>query len=204
MGESIIARLEHKIYLTIKRKRLKNTNPTIISSNCNGSYILHDMGLKFNTPTVNLFFEPKEFLKFVKNMDRYLSADIIEVNSRYRFPVGQLDDIYLYFMHYSSFEEAVSKWDERKGRINKDNLFVMMTERNGCTYNDIKEFDNLPYKNKVIFTQKPYNEFKSAVYIRGFEDKDEIGVLSDWKHGFWKRRFLDDFDYVSFLNGKGV
>lgn len=202
MGESIIARLEHKAYISIKRLRLKNNNPTIISSNCNGAYILHDLGLKFNTPTVNLFFEPKGFIRFVKYLDRYLLADVVEVDSHFRFPVGKLDDIYLYFMHYSSFEEAVSKWNERKGRVNKDNIFIMMTERNGCTYDDIKEFDSLPYKKKVIFTQKPYNEFESAVYIKGFEDKEEIGVLSDWKPGFWKRRYLDDFDYLSFLNPK--
>ena len=132
MGDSIIARLEHRLYIERKRRRLINYNPTIISSNCNGSYILHDMGLKFNTPTVNLYFETKDFLKFVADLDKYLSAQLVEVKSRNPFPVGKLDDIYVYFMHYPTFFEAAYKWDQRKKRINKENMFIVMTERNHC------------------------------------------------------------------------
>jgi uncharacterized protein (DUF1919 family) len=200
MANSIIARLEHRVYLELKKKKLKNHNPTIISSNCNGAYILHDLGLKFNTPTVNLYFETKDYLKFVSNLDKYLSAELIEIESNYSYPVGQLDDINIYFMHYGSFDEAKLKWNERKKRVNKDNMFLIMSDRNHCTYEDLITFDNLPFKNKIVFTHKPYPEIKSAVYIKGFEEESEVGVLSDWKPTFLKRRYLDDFDYVRFLN----
>ena len=200
MANSIIARLEHRVYLELKKKKLKNHSPTIISSNCNGAYILHDLGLRFNTPTVNLYFETKDYLKFVSNLDKYLSAELIEVVSNYSYPVGQLDDIFIYFMHYGSFDEAKLKWNERKKRIDKDNMFLIMSDRNHCTYEDLLAFDNLPYENKIVFTHKLYPEIKSAVYIKGFEDKSEVGVLSDWKPTFLKRRYLDVFDYVAFLN----
>ncbi len=64
----------------------------------------------------------------------------------------------------------------------------------------IQRFDRLPYENKVIFTHIEYPEFSSAYYIEGFEERDEIGVLTNYKEQFWKRRYLDDFDYVNFLN----
>ncbi|MBQ4244917.1 MAG: DUF1919 domain-containing protein, partial [Clostridia bacterium] len=99
-------------------------------------------------------------------------------------------------------EEAKEKWVERSKRVNYGNLFVMMTDKNGCTYDQIAEFDSLPYAHKVIFTHKPYPEFKSAYYMKEFENEGEVGVLSDWKPGFLKRRYLDDFDYVAFLNGE--
>ena len=38
--------------------------------------------------------------------------------------------------------------------------------------------------------------------MKGFENEKEVGVLSDPKPGFFKRRYLDDFDYVRFLNGE--
>lgn len=80
----------------------------------------------------------------------------------------------------------------------------MMTDKNGCTYEDMLAFDRLPYENKVIFTHIPYPEIKSSFYIKGFEDQNEVGILSDFKPGFWRRRWIDDFDYVSFLNGEGI
>jgi uncharacterized protein (DUF1919 family) len=184
-------------------KRLTNNNPTIISSNCNGGVILHDLNLQFFTPTVNLFMFPKDFLKFVGNLNYYLSSDaeLNQVESTLFYPVGRLIDIEIHFMHYPTFEEAKEKWFDmfdRCKRIQGDNIFLMMTDRDGCTYEDMVDFDKLPYK-KVIFTNKPYSEIKSSFYIRGFEDKDSVGVLSEEKN-LMGIRYLDKFDYVSFLN----
>ena len=61
---NIIQRIEWRIYKEIKKKRLKNLNPTIISSNCNGEFIYYDMGLKFLTPTINLSFEMNDYVKY--------------------------------------------------------------------------------------------------------------------------------------------
>lgn len=201
---SFLARGERKLYLTTKRMALKNKTASIIASNCNGAFILHDMGCRFNTPTVNLYFHPDGFLRFLGDIEKYLVCPLTEVKSDLPYPVGCLEDVTVYFMHYHSFEEAAAKWKERATRVSFDNLFLMMTDKDCCTYEQIAEFDALPYKNKVIFTHKPYPEFKSAYYVRGFEEKGEVGILSDFKPGFLRRRFLDEFDYVSFLNGKGI
>lgn len=202
MGNSIIARAEHRLYIENKRRRLKNKDFSILSDNCNSGIILHDLGQRFNSPTVNLYFEPADFIKFLKNPQKYLNADPIQTESDEPFPVGKIDDITVFFMHYPDFNNAREQWKKRSARVNFDNLFVMMTDKNGCTYEQIADFDSLPYAHKVIFTHKPYPEFKSACCIKGFENDGEVGVLSDWKPGFLKRRYLDDFDYVAFLNGE--
>lgn len=204
MGNSLIARAEHKLYIMRKRRKLKNHSPSIISSNCNGGIILHDLGLRFNTPTINLYFDSGDFLKFLSDLSGYFEKELVEVECEFDYPAGRLGDITIYFMHYPSFAEAKAKWEERKNRVDMNNLFIMMADRNGCTYEMLKEFDSLPYKNKVVFTHKTYPEFESSNYLKGFEDKEEVGVLSDWKPGFWKRRYIDDFDYVSFLNNSLV
>lgn len=202
MGNSIIARAEHKMFLWRRRARLKNKHPSVLSSNCNGAVMLHDLGCRFNTPTVNLYMTAKDFLLLLADPKRYLEKAPEEVESDEPFPVGRINDITLYFMHYGSFEEALDKWVERSKRVDFDNLFVMMTDKNGCTEADIAAFDALPYPHKVIFTHKPYPKIKSAFYIKGFEDQNEVGVLSEWKPGFFKRRWLDAFDSVAFLNGE--
>ena len=124
-----------------------------------------------------------------------------KVEEKRIYPTGLLGDIEILFVHYKSYEEGKQIWEERKKRINWDNLFFVGIARGDlCTYDTIKRFDQLPYENKVIFTNKEYPEFKSAYCIKGFEKQKEVGILVDYKRQILKRRYLDDFDNVSFLN----
>ena len=194
-------RAEHKLYVTAKQLRLKNKSMTVFSSNCNGAYMLHDLGCPFNSPTVNLYFLPDHFLKFASDPQKYLCAEMKEVQlPDVDYPVGQIEDIQLFLMHYDSFTEAKAAWERRARRVNLTNVFLVMTDQNDCAYEQIKQFDELPYEHKVIFTHKEYPEFSSAYYIPGFENDGEVGILSDWKPQLLRRRWLDDFDYVSFFN----
>lgn len=202
---SLLRRIEWKVYKEIKRFRLKNLTPTIIASNCNGEFIYYDMKLKFMSPTINLSFDMNDYVKMLENLQWYMEQSIEPYNdSRFEYPTGMLGDIEIRFNHYKTFDEAVKKWEERKKRIDWNNLFILGIDGDDCTYDSICRFDELPYKNKVIFTHKPYPEFKSAYYIRGYEKDEGVGVLLYFKKQFRIRRFLDDFDYVSFLNGKGL
>ncbi len=138
----------------------------------------------------------------VSNLKWYMEQEIVEIKEENgEYPAGMCGDIRINFVHYDSFEEGVCKWEERKQRINWNNLFIVGTERDGCTYETLKRFEQLPYTNKVIFTHIEYPEFSSAYYIKGFEDQGEIGTVTNWRKQFLKRRYMDDFDYVSFLNG---
>lgn len=202
---NILQRVEWKIYKEIKRFRLKNRRPTIISSNCNGEFWYYDLKLPFLSPTINLSFDMNDYIKMLENLHWYMEQSIEPYeDDRFEFPTGKLADIEIRFNHYKTFEEAVNKWEERKKRINWDNLFIIGIDGDNCTYETIQRFDNLPYKNKVIFTHIPYPQFKSAYYIAGFENKDGVGVLLYFKKQILIRRYLDDFDYVSFLNGEGI
>lgn len=194
---------EWVIYKKRKSSRIKNKEFTIIASNCGGTFIYYDMGLKYLTPTVNLSMGMNDFVKFAGNLKWYLEQEFVQVKEESQCPIGLLGDIKIYFVHYATFEEGVAKWEERKKRICWDNLFIMGTDRDDCTYETIRGFDKLPYKNKVIFTHIRYPEFSSAYYIQGFEDREELGVITFFKKQFLKRRYLDEFDYVRFLNGQG-
>ena len=200
-----LKRLEWWLYKQRKRLGLRNRSASIISDNCNAGIILHDLGLRFNTPTVNLFFRPTDFLLFLQDLPRHLTMIPSAVNdSSVSWPVGDLEGIHIHFMHYENFDQAKEKWVERAKRVDFSNLFIMMTDKNGCSYEQIRKFDLLPFKHKVILTHKAYAEFDSAYHIPGFEEQAEVGTLTDFKPGFWRRRYIDDFDYVAFLNGASV
>lgn len=105
------------------REKLVNKDFSLIASNCNGAFILHDLGLRFNSPTVNLFLYPVDFIKYVKKLKYYsgLKLEFIK-EPNITYPVGKLDDIKIYFMHYKSEEEAMQKWEERTKRLNYDDF----------------------------------------------------------------------------------
>ena len=195
---------EWKEYNRKKRSRLKNTDFTIIASNCCGTVMYYDLGLPFLSPTINLNIGMEDFVRMVENLPWYMEQEIVEVKENASCPIGMLGDVRIEFVHYDAFEEAVQKWEERKKRINWDNLFIVGSEKCGCDLKTVERFDELLYKNKVIFTHVEYPKIKSAYYIKGFENEDEMGVLTNYKDSPLKRRYLDDFDYVSFLNRDGI
>ncbi|MBQ4479753.1 MAG: DUF1919 domain-containing protein [Victivallales bacterium] len=183
------------------KKKLKNCNPSILSMNCNGCIISHDLGLRFNSQFVNLWLSPKDFLEYLEHLDYYNSLPIQFISSTENNPVGVIGGLTIHFTHYSSEEEAAKKWDERKKRIIPDNLFVMMTDQEGCTHDDMVRFDNLPFQHKVIFTHLPHSDIRSSFYIKGFEDKGMVGQLNGWTGMFSLHKWYDQFDYVNWLNG---
>lgn len=183
------------------RKALRNTTPSVISSNCNGAFILHDLGLQFRSPFVNLWVTPKDYIKFLQNMEHYLSCELkFTTEEGISYPIGLLDDVRIYFQHYHSEAEAKEKWETRTKRINLDNLFILFCDRDGCTYEDLQAFDALPYKNKVVFTNKSYPEIASSFYIKGFENDPCVGMCYEFVNRFSGKKIYDAFDYVKWFN----
>lgn len=65
---------------------------------------------------------------------------------------------------------------KKKKRINYDNLCVWLTNWNG-EYKIIERFQNLPFKNKICFVNKKYNNCSNIVYLNC--NKKRVGMVSD-------------------------
>ena len=151
--KKIIA-VRHSFYRKRLVRRLTNLAPSILSLDCVGGVMAHDLRLRFNSPTVNLFFEScGDFIDYVADLRYYSQAELCECPYAYegarRYPVGMLKgngtlpDIKIHFLHYRSFEEAREKWLERSGRLDFDNLCVVMQAAFGTfrTAADIAQSD---------------------------------------------------------------
>ncbi len=162
--------------LRIKRLRSKliNRKFTLITSNCIGGIIYHDLGLRFLSPTINTRISSKEFVKFVINLDNYLKMPLCFIPSDESYPVAILGDVTINFVHYHSEEEAMQKWEERKLRINWDNIFIITNDCDGITEDDIKKLDSLPY-HVAVFTARDYPNIKSAIYMSCFKNRKYVG-----------------------------
>lgn len=189
----------------INKKKLKNKDFSLICNDCNGGVILSDLGVRFNSPFVNLWIMPKDYLRMLSDLQNYLNEELEFINDEtYSYPVGLLKDVHIYFQHYPSQKEAFEKWNIRKERIRYDNLFILFNDRNGCTLDDLLCFDSLPYKNKAVFLHKPIPAIKSGVFIRGFEEKESVGICLDFKGKWSGKRYLDDFKYIDWFNSNGL
>ncbi len=196
------ANLKKKEEINIEnRKRLKNTDFSIIASNCNGGIISHDLNLQFRSPFINLWLKPKEYIKLLQNLKEYMQYELTFIKEEgIDYPIGLLKDVRIYFMHYETEEIAKEKWESRAKRLNYDNLFILFTDRDECSLEDMEAFDNLPYKNKVIFVNKERPTIKSSYYIKGFENEESVGKLGIFIDEDSGKRYLDLFDYVEWFN----
>ena len=75
------------------------------------------------------------------------------------YPVGILGSgnriVHIWFMHgYKNFSQAKAKWEERASRIHWDNLYFIMTDREGSTEELAHKFDALPYRHKALMTYR--------------------------------------------------
>lgn len=208
----LLQALRHRVWHLCQRWRCKGyrnrfTNPgiSIISMNCTGGILYHDLGLQFLSPTVNMYMKAADFIKFCEDMPRYLAIDKMEectdpaiVEDR-KYPVARLGDIYLYLVHYKTVDEAIRKWNERKRRINPDKIVILNNDREGMTEELMDRFERLPYP-KVMFVHRPVGRDPRIFhYLPGYENEECVGIITD-ATGWTGLRPVDQFDWVDFLN----
>jgi uncharacterized protein (DUF1919 family) len=179
---------------------------TIFSNNCIAGFLYNDYRLKFNSPTINLQISPQNFIKFLKNINYYLSIELIEEKEpdiddfirlggqTINFPVGRLDDIVVYFQHYHSFDEAKEKWDLRKKRIIWDKIYVILMDTY-CTEDIIEQFFKLDFIKKIFITNKNLASTKNIFCLKTKNSNwyDFIGKYS-------MRKNYQQFNFKKWLN----
>lgn len=191
----------------------KNDDFTLIARDCIGGILYHQLGLKFLTPTINLFLTPKDFNSLCLHLREYINGELKEFkNHKEDYPVGMLypdkihnlEPIRIDFMHYLNFDEASTKWNQRKLRINWDNIYVVSSfcyigETKTFTPELVRDWNQINYK-KVVFVDKKYG-FDDEIVMEEPKECDEYAWLlfADDESQKWKRVF-NRFDFIKFLN----
>lgn len=173
---------------------------TIISSNCFAGRIMQDLRMQYNSPTLGLWMMPDDFPVFCNNLKYFLQSEVTITKhsknelgeykrihwKKHPYPVGLLDGkLEIHFLHYHTQEEAINKWKRRANRVNYDNMLIIGSEQNGCTEDDIKAFDAIPYEGKLFFCSKPY-PYNSVVCISEFACLGHVGDPYKQGHIFYK------------------
>ncbi len=133
----------------------------IISNNCWGAGLYQELDIKYNTPTVGLWFQADDYISLLQNFRSTISKPLQFIeNSRFgtkTHPVGLLgENIEVQFLHYSSQEEATRKWTSRTARlpVNDDDLYIKICDRDGLEQRHLDAFARLSFKHKVGFFKR--------------------------------------------------
>lgn len=200
-------------YKKKRQRRLKNTTPTIIGNDCVCGTIYRDLNLQYLSPTANVSIYADDFFRMASDLSHYLTCPLEEsAVEGAAYPVGVLrkgdEQVQLRFIHDASFEEAKDKWVRRCGRVQWDNLYIVfhqvfpkqrirLSRKNGW----YKRFKAIPYHNKRMLLNAWFSFDKEIVALSKRFFFKKTNTL-DYPTGYSKRRLLDQFDYVSFLNNK--
>lgn len=145
----------------LDRKLYRKRNFVIVSNNCWGAETYRRLGMEYNTPFVGLFFFGPDYVKLLSRFDYYMNCELkFTDKSKWSedvppYPIGLLDDVEIQFLHYTSREIAMEKWNRRLQRMktvtDKDNYFFEISERDKTDKDVLETFHQLPFKNKISF-----------------------------------------------------
>lgn len=196
--KNMISAAVNSLYEYVLRHRLHNHDFSIICSNCAGGVISHRLGKEFRSPTVNLWMRKRDFLKLAADLKIYMSCELEFVDSEYDYPVARLNDVFIYFNHSKSSADAAADWNRRKTRINYQNLFLLMYDRENLTLEELREIEQIPCRGKVVFSDKERPGLDYVVTMK--TTNQPMGAQCMDKNWLGIRSFERQFDFVRWLN----
>ena len=188
-----LQRLKNGLIIKKARANLQVKDLTIISQNCIGGVLYHDMGMQFASPTINLFFSGSDFIRFVQNLDYYLRLDLT-MSWEETYPIGRLEDITIHFMHYNTCAEAQEAWERRKQRVDYSKVLVLSTDMEDFSWYVFEEWEKIHYPKVLFSANSQYANEASVLYFRKFRQNGRVPDLIP------KRLFYKNGKVISLMN----
>lgn len=194
--------------------KLNNKNFTIVSDDNWGKEVYDAFNIPYQSPFIGIHIFNADFIKLVNDFEHYIDKPITFIHysdSRHQktfrhcfgknYPLGLLNnDIELHFFDYQTPDEALRHWNDRRSKINLENLFFKMDasreENNVAT---IETFQNIQRTNKVCFLNC-HDKEKKVNTISTLQLIDYWNPISE----IFFPQSLCSFDLMSWLNGKAI
>lgn len=169
--------------------RLKNNNVSILSNYCLGGILYDKLGLKYISPTINMYCAGERYLDFLEEYEYYLNCEMKEVQlenyvdgtiSLETFWLkGILDNKIVWnFNHSTDIKKAITQWNVRKARFNYFNVAALMVIQSD---RDAIRFEKLKIRKKLGIYYKDLN-LKHVVYIPEWHNNSEmiLRYIGNW------------------------
>lgn len=144
----------------------------IIANNCWGAEVYRHYRRPYNTPVVGLYFYPEDYLRFISELRKNLTAPLTFVaQSRHlpgpaKYPVGVVNGIEVHFLHYRDEAEATDKWTRRCARVPTDDslIYFKFDDRDGATIEHVRDFLGRRLPRSICFSRWRLQD-PAAVFI---------------------------------------
>lgn len=198
-------------YHRIKATHNHNKNVCILCNNCVGGIISHDLGLRFNSPTVNLeFYDQNDFIYLAENIEEIARLKVYEKKKHehgltHTFPIGAVchhdKEILIGFRHYKTFEEAAHKWQSRMKRFDFKRFYLIF-EIPQATTSQLQRIARIPCAGRAVLSSVNEDFQKSFPFYHGLKMYEtwHAGKILEYKSPFSLKRHVDDLDYISLFN----
>lgn len=197
--------LNYKRFISKLKNKITNKDISIISNNCIGGVLYHDLGIRFNSPTINTLIYGNEFVYFANNLKYYISINLV-LHDNTNYPIGilksdnpNLPDIYIHFLHDNDFEIAKQNWNRRKQRVNYNNLIIIYEHFNKTSTSVLQDYNSINCDKKIAFTHKKFKNIPCSFYVKACKNEKSFGTITKFKNKFSGKRNLYCFDMVNFL-----
>ena len=183
------------------RAQIRNKEASLLTPNCLGGLLFHDLGLEFRSPTIDLTMYQYHFIRYVLDRENYQKKKLeFYRHPDYTSPCAHLGDIDINFTHYKTPEEAEKKWVERSKRIDADNLFIFAMERDGIGKKEILDLGRARARGILVFTAHPYKDIPYALYLPAFRKEGQVGNIMGQSLIDDSRGYEKYFDFIKWLN----
>ena len=179
-----------------KYVEIKQANISILSNYCLAGFLYHRFGLCFASPTINMYADDEDYIRFLNNIDYYMNINMERGDDPldkpylglYSVPSGKLGDVKWRFNHSISADEEIEKWNQRSKRFNRENFIaVMAIHIDEAAY----AFNDLNIKYKIGFYWKDLN-LKSIVYLPDWGNEKIRKSLDYSFHRYVNKIALDE------------
>lgn len=127
----------------------------IISDDCWGGQLYRQLKIPYLTPTVGLWIEPEDYLRYVEEFHKIHQEDLIFIETDKKYPVATLSGIKIHFMHYQNQHEARSKYWKRYHRIKNCKIFIKIDfGKSGYSNESIEKWNALSLENSLALYPK--------------------------------------------------
>jgi uncharacterized protein (DUF1919 family) len=142
---------------------------SVIASNCIGGVLCSDMGLKFNSPFVNCYFEPDHFLYLLENFDDCINDKPYFAKSG-EYVTATINGVVMHFIHDKDPKIVQLAYERRISRIHHSKRFIIATDRDGWSELHMSRFASIKTA-KCFFTSNPeWSNFEFSVFFPEYSD----------------------------------
>ena len=138
-----------------------------------GGQIYRHLKIQYRTPTVGLWIEPRDYLRYIDEFDLIHQSNFKFLTANDGYPVAIISGVKIHFLHYKDYNEAIEKYWSRYRRLStRKRFFKIDFGKRGYRIEDIKKWNMMKIPNSLalypIHIEIPGNGVHNGIAVNNW------------------------------------